>query len=96
MVRHQDPMFMKRRLQVPEAAGRNILTVLCCNYWLVKTIAEPFMSTSQVINVISLIALKLLCSMHHVLLLLPSQSLNRSNPPHTTCDPVVCAQHMMF
>jgi hypothetical protein len=47
IVRHQDPSFIKRRLQVPEAAGRNFLSFLCCNYWFVKTFAEPFLNTSH-------------------------------------------------
>jgi hypothetical protein len=40
-------MFIKRRLMVPEAAGRNFLSFICCNYWLVKTFAEPFLNTSH-------------------------------------------------
>ena len=47
IVRHQDPTFIKKRLQGGgEAAGRNILSFICCNYWLVKTFAEPFLNTS--------------------------------------------------
>lgn len=46
-IRHLDPSFMKRRLQSsPEAAGRNILSVFCCNYWFVKTFAEPILNTT--------------------------------------------------
>ena len=41
-------MFIKRRLESsPEAAGRNFLSFICCNYWLVKTFAEPFLNTSH-------------------------------------------------
>ena len=47
IVRHQDPMFIKRRLVHPEAAGRNFLSFICCNYWFVKTFAEPFLNTSH-------------------------------------------------
>jgi hypothetical protein len=45
---HADPMFMKKRLQSsPEAAGKNLMNYLCCNYWLVKTFAEPFLNTAS-------------------------------------------------
>ena len=33
--------------QSPEASGRNFLAFICCNYWFVKTFAEPFLNTSQ-------------------------------------------------
>ena len=47
VVRHQDPSFIQKRVQGGgEAAGRNILSFICCNYWLVKTFAEPFLNTS--------------------------------------------------
>lgn len=38
---------MKQHLQNPEGAGRNILSVLCCNYYFIKIIAEPFLNTSR-------------------------------------------------
>jgi len=47
IVKHKDPTFIKRHLaKSPEAEGKNILTWLCCDYWLVKAIAEPFLRTS--------------------------------------------------
>lgn len=46
-MKHRDPSFLKRHLQSPEGAGRNILSVLCCNYYLIKIIAEPFLNTSR-------------------------------------------------
>jgi hypothetical protein len=50
-VRHQDPSFIKKRLQEsPEAAGMNLMSFLCCNYWMVKTLAEPFLNTSHTIQ----------------------------------------------
>ena len=46
IVKHKDPTFIKRHLaKSPEAEGKNILTWLCCDYWLVKAIAEPFLRT---------------------------------------------------
>ena len=45
--KHRDPAFLKKHLQNPDGAGRNILSVLCCNYFLVKLIAEPFLNTSR-------------------------------------------------
>jgi hypothetical protein len=50
-VRHQDPSFIKKRLlESPEAAGMNLMSFLCCNYWMVKTLAEPFLNTSHTIQ----------------------------------------------
>ena len=34
-------------MQNPEGAGRNILSVFCCNYYFIKMIAEPFLNTSR-------------------------------------------------
>lgn len=45
--KHQDPAFLKRHMQNPEGAGRNLLSVFCCNYYFVKMIAEPFLNTSR-------------------------------------------------
>jgi hypothetical protein len=45
--KHRDPTFLKRHLQNPEGAGRNILSVFCCNYYFIKMIAEPFLNTSR-------------------------------------------------
>eukprot|EP00596_Hydrurales_sp_CCMP1899_P005470 CAMPEP_0119035292 /NCGR_PEP_ID=MMETSP1177-20130426/2218_1 /TAXON_ID=2985 /ORGANISM="Ochromonas sp, Strain CCMP1899" /LENGTH=439 /DNA_ID=CAMNT_0006993315 /DNA_START=123 /DNA_END=1439 /DNA_ORIENTATION=+ len=34
IVRHQDPTYIKKKLQrSPEAAGRNFMSFICCNYW---------------------------------------------------------------
>lgn len=50
-MRHQDPSFIKKRLQEsPEAAGMNLMSFLCCNYWMVKILAEPFLNTSHTIQ----------------------------------------------
>lgn len=38
---------MKRHLSNPEGAGRNILSVLCCNYYMIKILAEPFLNTTR-------------------------------------------------
>jgi len=45
--KHRDPAFLQRHLQNPEGAGRNLLSVFCCNYYFVKMIAEPFLNTSR-------------------------------------------------
>jgi len=45
--KHQDPSFLKRHLESPEGAGRNMLSVFCCNYYFVKMVAEPFLNTSR-------------------------------------------------
>jgi hypothetical protein len=50
-VRHQDVTYIKRRLQKsPEAAGKNFMSFICCNYWFVKTFAEPFLNTSATVQ----------------------------------------------
>ena len=47
IVRHSDPNYIKRRMQIsPETAGRNILSVFCCNYWFIKHFAEPILNTT--------------------------------------------------
>jgi hypothetical protein len=47
VVNHQDPTFIKRHLQAsPEAAGRNYISMMCCNYWFVKSYAEPILTTT--------------------------------------------------
>jgi glycosyltransferase involved in cell wall biosynthesis len=45
--KHKDPSFLKRHLATPEGAGRNILSVFCCNYYFVKLFAEPFLNSSR-------------------------------------------------
>lgn len=50
-MRHLDPTFIKKRIQnSPEAAGKNFMSYICCNYWLVKTFAEPFLNTSHAVQ----------------------------------------------
>ncbi len=46
-MKHRDPAFLKRHLQSPEGAGQNILSVFCCNYYLIKLLAEPFLNTTR-------------------------------------------------
>ncbi len=47
IIKHRDPAFLKRHLSSSEGAGRNILSVLCCNYYFIKMGAEPFLNTSR-------------------------------------------------
>lgn len=47
IVRHMDPQFIKKYMQSsPEAVGKSFLSFMCCNYRLVKAIAEPFLNTT--------------------------------------------------
>jgi phosphatidylinositol alpha 1,6-mannosyltransferase len=40
-----DPSFITKRIQAsPEAAGKNVLSVVCCNYNLVRVVAGPLLS----------------------------------------------------
>jgi phosphatidylinositol alpha 1,6-mannosyltransferase len=48
VVRHSDPSYIKNRISSsPEVAGRNILSVLCCNYSLIRHILEPLLNTTN-------------------------------------------------
>lgn len=47
IVKHRDPSFLKKHLQSPEGAGRNLLSVFCCNYYFIKIIAEPFLGSAR-------------------------------------------------
>lgn len=38
---------MKRHMQSPEGAGRNFLSVFCCNYYMIKILAEPFLNSTR-------------------------------------------------
>jgi hypothetical protein len=55
IVRHKDPNFMIQRLKSsPEAAGKNILSFLCCNFWLIKNFAEPVLNTTSSVQNVAL------------------------------------------
>lgn len=46
IVRHSNPSFIVERLKSsPKAAGKNILSILCCNFWLIKHLAQPLLNT---------------------------------------------------
>lgn len=45
--KHADPAFLKRHMQKPLGAGRNLLSVLCCNFYFIKMIAEPFLNSTR-------------------------------------------------
>jgi hypothetical protein len=34
-------------MQTPEGAGRNFLSVMCCDYYFIKMGAEPFLNTTR-------------------------------------------------
>jgi hypothetical protein len=47
IVNHADPKYLKTLLeQYPEATGRNMLSTLCCQYFIIKRVLEPFLDTS--------------------------------------------------
>jgi hypothetical protein len=50
IIRHSEPEFMKSRMKIPEAAGRNLLSTLCCNFYPIKYLAEPFLNTTSSIQ----------------------------------------------
>lgn len=43
IIRHRDPNYVKHLMSTPHGQGRTFLSLLCCNYSLVKTWAEPFL-----------------------------------------------------
>lgn len=48
IMNHRDPSFIKRYMQQDtETAGQNFMATICCNYWLTKAIAGPFLKTSM-------------------------------------------------
>lgn len=47
---HRDPINMKRHLENPEGAGVNLLSILCCNFWFIRTFATPFLNSSRVVQ----------------------------------------------
>lgn len=48
--KHQNPLLMKKYLEHPEGAGRNMLSLICCNFWGIRTFAEPFLNTTRVVQ----------------------------------------------
>lgn len=47
MENHSDPSYIRNFMaKSPVAAGQNTLTVICCNYWLLKNVAGPFLAAS--------------------------------------------------
>ena len=51
IMNHRDPGYIKRYIeQSSETRGINCLTYLCCNYCLVRTLAEPFLNTTSSIQ----------------------------------------------
>lgn len=48
IVRHRNPDYIVDRMKSsPEAAGRNMISFLCCNYWIIKHYAEPILNTTS-------------------------------------------------
>jgi len=48
IMNHRDPSYIKRYMQQDtETAGQNFMATICCNYWLTKAIAGPFLKTSM-------------------------------------------------
>jgi hypothetical protein len=45
IIRHRDPQFVKTLMNTPHGQGRTFLSMLCCNYSIVKMWAEPFLNT---------------------------------------------------
>lgn len=50
IVNFRDPNFLKRHLQSPEGAGKNLLSIICCDYFIIKKVAEPFLNSSRKIQ----------------------------------------------
>ena len=47
IVRHADPKYIKSLMEEhPEVTGRNFLSTLCCQYFIVKRVVEPFLDGS--------------------------------------------------
>lgn len=48
--KHRDPALMKRHLENPAGNGVNVLSILCCNFWLVRKLISPFLNTTRVVQ----------------------------------------------
>lgn len=48
IVNHRDPKYLPALLEeYPEVGGRNFLSTLCCQYFIIKRVLEPFLDTSS-------------------------------------------------
>jgi phosphatidylinositol alpha 1,6-mannosyltransferase len=48
--KHRDPSLMKRHLESLEGAGVNFLSIICCNFWFLRTFASPFLNSTRVVQ----------------------------------------------
>ena len=50
---HRDPTYIKKHMQSsPEAAGKSMLSFLCCNFYLMRIIFEPLLQSMNTVQVI--------------------------------------------
>lgn len=55
IIRHRDPNYIIQRMKSsPQAAGNNLLSYLCCNFWLIKNFAEPVLNTTSSLQNVAL------------------------------------------
>lgn len=48
IVNHKDPKYIRDMIaDHPEVAGKNFLSTLCCNYFIIKRVLEPFLDTTS-------------------------------------------------
>jgi len=48
IMNHRDPKYMKTMMEdYPEVTGKNFLSTLCCQYFIIKRVLEPFLDTSS-------------------------------------------------
>ena len=53
IINHQDPTYIqKHMLSSPEAAGKSMLSFLCCNFYLMRIIFEPLLQTMNTVQII--------------------------------------------
>lgn len=47
IVRHQDPTYMSSMLKTPMVAGHSFISTCCCQYYFIKALLTPFMTTAN-------------------------------------------------
>lgn len=53
IVRHQDPSYMNNMLKTPIVAGQSLISTCCCQYYFIKTLLTPLMTTANSIKTVS-------------------------------------------
>mmetsp|Transcript_25520 Transcript_25520/g.37671 ORF Transcript_25520/g.37671 Transcript_25520/m.37671 type:complete len:531 (-) Transcript_25520:145-1737(-) len=53
IVRHRNPEYVRELMATPHGQGRTFLSYICCNFWFVKTFAEPFLNATASVQTLA-------------------------------------------